>query len=123
MSRPECIPATWRDQGGAERAAFRHCWTYRPAPDADPLGFVVRYERTDGGKIVVPFFRHNGTPGQFKAGTVLNGIFSHQDWMATLLAAAGEKEGCHAISSAYSARSSISSAAGGRRGTRAQGRE
>lgn len=40
-----------------------------------------------------------------------------------MLAAAGEKEGCHAISSAYSARSSISSAAGGRRGTRAQGRE
>lgn len=28
-------------------------------------------------------------PGQFKAGTVLNGIFSHQDWLATFLAAAG----------------------------------
>lgn len=68
MSRPDCIPATWRDQSGAGRAAFRHCWTYRPAPDAEPLGFVVRYERADGGKIVVPFFRHNGTPGQFKAG-------------------------------------------------------
>jgi arylsulfatase len=31
-------------------------------------------------------------PGQFKAGTVLNGIFSHQDWMATFLAAAGEPD-------------------------------
>jgi arylsulfatase A-like enzyme len=31
-------------------------------------------------------------PGKFKAGTVLNGIVSHQDWMPTLLAAAGEPE-------------------------------
>ena len=33
------------------------------------------------------FFEEDGA---FKAGTVLNGIFSHQDWMATFLAAAGE---------------------------------
>ena len=31
-------------------------------------------------------------PGKFKAGTVLNGIVSHQDWLPTLLAAAGEPD-------------------------------
>jgi arylsulfatase len=31
-------------------------------------------------------------PSQLKAGTVLNDIFSHQDWMPTLLAAAGAPE-------------------------------
>ncbi len=31
-------------------------------------------------------------PRQFKAGTVLNGIVSHQDWLPTLLAAAGEAD-------------------------------
>ncbi|HYN62784.1 MAG TPA: sulfatase-like hydrolase/transferase [Rubrivivax sp.] len=31
-------------------------------------------------------------PGQFKAGTVLNGIVTHQDWLATFLAAAGEPD-------------------------------
>lgn len=68
MSRPQCIPATWRDQGSDERATFRHCWAYRPAPGADPLGYVARFERADGGKLVVPFFRLNGTPGRFTAG-------------------------------------------------------
>jgi arylsulfatase len=29
-------------------------------------------------------------PGKFKAGTVLNDIVSHQDWLPTLLASAGE---------------------------------
>jgi arylsulfatase A-like enzyme len=28
-------------------------------------------------------------PGKFKAGTVLNGVLTHQDWLATFLAAAG----------------------------------
>jgi arylsulfatase len=31
-------------------------------------------------------------PGKFKPGTVLNGIFSHQDWCPTLLAAAGQPD-------------------------------
>jgi arylsulfatase len=31
-------------------------------------------------------------PGKFKAGTVLNGIVTHQDWLATFLAAAGEPD-------------------------------
>ena len=31
-------------------------------------------------------------PGKFKAGTVLNGIVTHQDWAETLLAAAGEPD-------------------------------
>jgi arylsulfatase len=31
-------------------------------------------------------------PGKFKAGTVLNGIVTHQDWLATFLAAAGERD-------------------------------
>ena len=31
-------------------------------------------------------------PGKFRAGTVINGIVSHQDWLPTLLAAVGEPD-------------------------------
>ena len=31
-------------------------------------------------------------PGKIKAGTVLNGIVTHQDWLPTFLAAAGEPD-------------------------------
>lgn len=41
----------------------------------------------EGGWRVPAFVRW---PSHFKAGTVLNDIVSHQDWMPTLLAAAGE---------------------------------
>jgi arylsulfatase len=43
----------------------------------------------EGGWRVPAFVRW---PGKFPAGTVLNGIVTHQDWMTTLLAAAGEPE-------------------------------
>jgi arylsulfatase A-like enzyme len=43
----------------------------------------------EGGWRVPAFVRW---PGKFKAGTVLNGIISHQDWLPTLLAAAGEPD-------------------------------
>jgi arylsulfatase len=43
----------------------------------------------EGGWRVPAFVRW---PGKFKAGTVLNGIVSHQDWLPTLLAAAGEPD-------------------------------
>jgi arylsulfatase len=41
----------------------------------------------EGGWRVPAFARW---PNRFKAGTVLNGIFSHQDWLPTMLAAAGQ---------------------------------
>ena len=41
----------------------------------------------EGGWRVPAFVRW---PGKFKAGTVINDIVSHQDWLATFLAAAGE---------------------------------
>ena len=43
----------------------------------------------EGGWRVPAFVRW---PARFKAGTVLNGIVSHQDWLPTLLAAAGEPD-------------------------------
>jgi arylsulfatase len=43
----------------------------------------------EGGWRVPAFVRW---PRKFKAGSVLNGIFTHQDWLATFLAAAGEPE-------------------------------
>jgi arylsulfatase len=43
----------------------------------------------DGGWRVPAFVRW---PGKFKAGSVLNGIVSHQDWLPTLLAAAGDSD-------------------------------
>jgi arylsulfatase A-like enzyme len=43
----------------------------------------------EGGWRVPAFVRW---PGKFKAGTVLNGLVSMQDWLPTLLAAAGEPD-------------------------------
>ena len=60
---------------------------YNSWPDAGITPF--RSEKNtnwEGGWRVPAFVRW---PGKFKAGTVLNGIVSHQDWMTTFLAAAG----------------------------------
>ncbi len=43
----------------------------------------------EGGWRVPTFVRW---PGKFKAGTVINGIVTHQDWLSTFLAAAGEPD-------------------------------
>ena len=63
---------------------------YNTWPDAGITPF--RSEKNtnwEGGWRVPAFVRW---PGKFKAGTVLNGIVTHQDWLATLLAAAGEPD-------------------------------
>jgi arylsulfatase A-like enzyme len=61
---------------------------YNTWPDAGITPF--RSEKNtnwEGGWRVPAFVRWTG---KFKAGTVLNGIVTHQDWLATFLAAAGE---------------------------------
>jgi len=61
---------------------------YNSWPDAGITPF--RSEKNtnwEGGWRVPAFVRW---PGKFAAGTVLNGIVTHQDWAATLVAAAGE---------------------------------
>jgi arylsulfatase len=61
---------------------------YNSWPDAGITPF--RSEKNtnwEGGWRVPAFVRW---PGRFKAGTMLNDIVSHQDWLPTLLAAAGE---------------------------------
>ena len=63
---------------------------YNSWPDAGITPF--RSEKNtnwEGGWRVPAFVRW---PGKIKAGTVLNGIVTHQDWMATFLAAAGEPD-------------------------------
>ena len=63
---------------------------YNSWPDAGITPF--REEKNtnwEGGWRVPAFVRW---PGKFKAGTVLNGIVTHQDWLATFLAAAGEPD-------------------------------
>jgi arylsulfatase A-like enzyme len=63
---------------------------YNSWPDAGITPF--RSEKNtnwEGGWRVPAFARW---PGKFKAGTVLNGIVSMQDWLPTLLAAAGEPD-------------------------------
>jgi arylsulfatase A-like enzyme len=63
---------------------------YNSWPDAGITPF--RSEKNtnwEGGWRVPAFVRW---PGKFKAGTVLNGIVSHQDWLPTLLAAVGEPD-------------------------------
>jgi arylsulfatase len=63
---------------------------YNTWPDAGITPF--RSEKNtnwEGGWRVPAFVRW---PGRIKAGAVLNGIVSHQDWLPTLLAAAGEPD-------------------------------
>ena len=63
---------------------------YNSWPDAGITPFrAEKNTNWEGGWRVPAFVRW---PGQFKAGTVLNGIVSHQDWLPTLLAAAGEPD-------------------------------
>ena len=63
---------------------------YNSWPDAGITPF--REEKNtnwEGGWRVPSFARW---PGKIKAGTVLNGIVSHQEWLPTLLAAAGDPD-------------------------------
>jgi len=63
---------------------------YNSWPDAGITPF--RSEKNtnwEGGWRVPAFARW---PGKIPAGTVLNGIVSHQDWLPTLMAAAGEPD-------------------------------
>jgi arylsulfatase A-like enzyme len=63
---------------------------YNSWPDGGITPFrAEKNTNWEGGWRVPAFVRW---PGKFKAGTVLNGIVSHQDWMTTLLAAAGEPD-------------------------------
>ncbi len=63
---------------------------YNTWPDAGITPF--RSEKNtnwEGGWRVPAFVRW---PGKIKAGSVVNGLVSHQDWLPTLLAAAGEAD-------------------------------
>lgn len=61
---------------------------YNSWPDAGITPFrAEKNTNWEGGWRVPCFVRWSG---KFKAGTVLNGIVSHQDWLPTLLAAAGD---------------------------------
>jgi len=60
---------------------------YNTWPDAGITPFRSEKKHQLGGRLARAVLR--ALAGQFKAGTVLNGIFSHQDWLATFLAAAG----------------------------------
>jgi arylsulfatase A-like enzyme len=74
---------------------------YNTWPDAGITPF--RSEKNtnwEGGWRVPTFFRW---PGKFKAGTVLNGIVSHQDVLPTLLAAAGVPDIKEKLLSGYKA--------------------
>jgi arylsulfatase A-like enzyme len=63
---------------------------YNSWPDAGITPFRSEKNTNWEGAWRVPAFVR--WPGKFKAGTVLNGIVSHQDWLPTLLAAAGEPQ-------------------------------
>ncbi len=74
---------------------------YNSWPDAGITPF--RSEKNtnwEGGWRVPAFVRW---PGKFKAGTVLNGIVTHQDWLETLLAAAGEPDIKESLLTGYQA--------------------
>jgi arylsulfatase A-like enzyme len=63
---------------------------YNSWPDAGITPFRSEKNTNWEGAWRVPAFTR--WPGKFKAGTVLNGIVSQQDWLPTLLAAAGEPQ-------------------------------
>ena len=59
-----------------------------------PDGAITPYRGREGHQLGRRLARAGFVrwPGKIKAGTVLNGIVSHQDWLATLLAAAGDPD-------------------------------
>lgn len=63
---------------------------YNTWPDAGITPFRAEKNTNWEGAWRVPTFVR--WPGKFRAGTVLNGIVSHQDWLPTLLEAAGEPD-------------------------------
>jgi arylsulfatase len=63
---------------------------YNSWPDAGITPFRSEKNTNWEGAWRVPAFAR--WPGKFKAGTVLNGIVSNQDWLTTLLAAAGDPD-------------------------------
>jgi arylsulfatase len=63
---------------------------YNSWPDAGITPFRSEKNTNWEGAFRVPAFVR--WPGKIRAGTVLNGIVSHQDWLPTLLAAAGEPD-------------------------------
>jgi arylsulfatase A-like enzyme len=63
---------------------------YNSWPDAGITPFAHEKDTNWEGAWRVPAFVR--WPGKFKAGTVLNGLVTHQDWTETLLAAAGEPD-------------------------------
>ena len=63
---------------------------YNTWPDAAITPWRSEKNTNWEGAFRVPCFVR--WPGKFPAGTILNGIVSHQDWLPTLLAAAGEPE-------------------------------
>jgi arylsulfatase A-like enzyme len=63
---------------------------YNSWPDAGITPFrAEKNTNWEGGWRVPAFMRW---PGKIKAGSVLNGIVTHQDWLPTFLAAAGDPE-------------------------------
>jgi arylsulfatase len=63
---------------------------YNSWPDAGITPFrAEKNTNWEGGWRVPAFVRW---PGKFPAGSVVNGLVSHQDWLPTLLAAAGEPD-------------------------------
>jgi len=74
---------------------------YNSWPDAGITPFrAEKNTNWEGGWRVPAFVRW---PGKFKAGTVLNGIVSHQDWLPTFLAAAGDPEVSNKLLSGHKA--------------------
>ncbi len=63
---------------------------YNSWPDAGITPFRSEKNTNWEGAFRVPAFVR--WPGKISGGTVLNGIVSHQDWLPTLLAAAGEPD-------------------------------
>jgi arylsulfatase A-like enzyme len=63
---------------------------YNSWPDAGITAFRSEKNTNWEGGWRVPFFVR--WPGKIKPGSVFNDIVSHQDWLPTLLAAAGETD-------------------------------
>ena len=63
---------------------------YNTWPDAGITPWRSEKNTNWEGAFRVPSFAR--WPGKFEAGKTLNGITSHQDWLPTLLAAAGEPD-------------------------------
>jgi hypothetical protein len=101
------IPATWKGKDDSI-GTLRWSWPYRSRDGKEVLGLVARYDRSDGGKVCIPFFSREAEAWKKGAPPEPRPLYGLDtlDWSGPLFIVEGEKDatalhelGCAAVTS------------------------